>query len=454
MFSYIENYYGSNTTQAKTDKEKILQVIGTEWGGSCFGIASVTLFDKLGKVDFDRNCAINATSMSTVGRPISYTSTVESAINYYQLLHYIYAFSFMYEKFLNALPSGMETTYQYIHDNGVTPFAYFWQKQVDGTMKTYGHAFLITDISKEISGSSTIYHVTALDPNHQQNGLIEHTITSSGSYVFLQETQPNGSTLTRQLTKLYFYPKESCDFLDNFDIDGDHNNQKYLINSPLPNSAAGIDINSNQTSYTQTSMDSFSPYEIATIRVPYVEFIISNSSGETLVCDGVNLGGSMEVLSQIAIPNGEFAPADLIITVRNSSSFSFINQNNDYVYFGVSSPFGFSSISGYGITTAIANLSETVLSVEGTGMAYSAWIETGLPGYEYFYIRGENNTDFDLSVDNQNIVLNGLSGVQNCGFSSSDFIITEVPPTIFSGGNYIDLSAISREGTVQVDSKP
>ena len=98
------------------------------------------------------------------------------------------------------------------------------------------------------------------------------------------------------------------------------------------------------------------------------------------------------------IPNGPDFPADLLITVKNDNSFLFTPMTSGATYFSVSSPNGFSSISGSGIVSASIDFVDNTLLVDGTNMQFSAWIETFIPENEYFYIKGNNSGDFSISV--------------------------------------------------------
>ena len=161
LYNCIDNYYGpTQTALATKDKELIKGKIGENWGGSCFGYSMVLFFDKLGKIDFNKNFGNNAATMSNVGLPKDNIATTECAINYYQLLYSISDFQDNHrQRFTTLLGTAVANLFSYCKDYGSLPFSFFWNKNGE----TCGHTVILTSITR--NSDKTRYELTYIDPN-------------------------------------------------------------------------------------------------------------------------------------------------------------------------------------------------------------------------------------------------------------------------------------------------
>lgn len=446
LFSCIDAYYGSNNSDTASEVKRAIRAeVGTTFKGSCFGMIITMLYDKIGKIDFNTNCANNASSMSTVGIPHYNSATVESAINYYQEVHYVTGFNYLV--YDDSLLSGIEAIREYVANHGVTPIAYYWADYDDNTSP--GHAILVTDITR--SASNMEYYLTVLDPNKLQSGALQYTVFSDGVFLFIRETGSYGTTTTKQLTKLYCYTKESCDFLDHFDIDGAHNNQNIFTESTTSNNDS---VSTETSTYSSTNNVINHLTGTVRIRVPFSQFTITSGSGDTLYCNGTSLSGSMKVLESTMVPNGPDLPCTLLITVKASDIFEFENISSEYSYFSVSSPNGFGCVSGEGLDKVTMNFETNTLTTEGSDQLFSAWLETGFSGYEFFYIEGSSETEFSVAANNETVEITGLVGTQKCGFSDANSLIADTSLLQFTGNNVLDMTEIADSDCLQFANNP
>lgn len=433
LLNSIDNYYGESRAEtADNDKDTMRTKIGSPFRGSCFGITMCTYFDKIGKIDFNTNMGEGANSMSTVGIPKDNIETVESAINYYQFLHSITDFNSRYISYTSNLPTAFDLVYNHVDLYGATPFAYYY---LNSSNSSVGHAILITRITHNVN--KTIYTVHAFDPN--STSLVTRTIFVVDGGLILSSSGNIDDENNKELTRIIYYPNSSCNFFDYFDLDGAHNNLNIL---EAESSSGAMDSNVDSID-AEVHSNSLDISDAAVLRIPYVPFIITSSSGETLSCDGLSFTGTMEVTNMTVIPNGPDFPADLLITVKNDNSFLFTPMTSGATYFSVSSPNGFSSISGSGIVSASIDFVDNTLLVDGTNMQFSAWIETFIPENEYFYIKGNNSGDFSISVEAKKINTDGLFGVLECGFSSENELTATTASIPFSENMVLDYAEIN-----------
>lgn len=86
----LNAYYG--TKKGYLHWRKLNGILNEEWTGSCFGLASTALLDKLGKVEIRKNYGNNVTTLWDVSSPID-NLALRSVINYYfvsQCIPFIY----------------------------------------------------------------------------------------------------------------------------------------------------------------------------------------------------------------------------------------------------------------------------------------------------------------------------------------------------------------------------
>lgn len=436
LYSCIDNYYGDDVISAAADKAIIKAKVGTTWRGSCFGYTLCTFLDKIGKIDFNKTIANNATHMSTVGIPKNNVATIESAINYYQFLHSV---SRLEDAFIEhysgySLAFGIESTYLYFQEYGAVPFSYFWTSGGE----SHGHTVLLTNITRNSAG--TQYTLSVINPNSEDHSSPEQEIiTINGGNVYYSGTK---------LSSIECYPISAIHLLDHFDLDGDHNNVNYTMTSGT-NSSSTTPVNTTTNSQSVTLKASELPtLETTTLLLPFSKFKITNAEGKMLAFDGNSLTGDLKILDTREMPNGPDHPSTLILTVERSSSFEYHNLSNKSTIFSVITPNFFSRISGDNIESVTIDSSQKTLSAAGRDMIYSLWLDTGIAGYEHFYLEGQNSTAFSLCTLDQNISFDNLEGPQKFGFSDQNSISAATTQLNFCDGCIMDLSELSNSNSV------
>ncbi len=405
--SCIDQYYGSSTAAATRSKDSIRSDFwGQKSDGSCFGYTFTTLFDKTGKIDFNKNFGKNAATMNSVGRPFNNAATVESAINYYQAIQYISDFPLTYNSYGKYNSSNAANDlYQTFRKYGPTPLGIVWN--VNGT--EYAHMILVTNVTKR---GAILFDIAYIDPD-DLNGYTPSTET-------LIATTDAATFLGAPVEQLGVFTPTSTNWFDNFDLDGDYNNSHYI---PINSSVAEI---SNSTEYMSdsatpaTSLPALA--ETATLIVSGTKFQLTNASGEVLSFDGQDFSGSMSVFSNRVIFSGLSIPCSMVIEIPKSDYYEYVNLSDGYASFSIVSNNALGKVSGTGIHSVMFDAAKSSISVDGKDIDFSLCLRTNIQQFEYFYLNGQNNLPFMIGVDDSAITTAGLSGTMECGYA---------PPTSF-----------------------
>ena len=193
--------------------------------------------------------------------------------------------------------------------------------------------------------------------------------------------------------------------------------------------------------------------ETATVSMVSHRFSITNAAGETLECDGAVFSGTMQILEQKLIPNGDNYPAGLLLTVKQSDSFTYTNLSGSDADVCVTAGNGFASVTGAGITGVKLDLANKALTVSGERLSYTAWLKVGIPGYEYFYLKGTNAAAFSIAAEGETVATHGLTGQQTCGFADVDSPQANTASLTFGEESRLDLSKLSETGKLQFSTE-
>lgn len=436
----INNYYrdtGGSESLATGDIRIIKSKVASKWKGSCLGMTMSVLLDKMGKIDFNRNFGNNAATMSAVAIPKNNVSTVESAINFYQLIQYT-EINTEYDGgaqiYGTSISNKVDYIYKYFKDYGPCPFSYYWQDEDEnGDECTKGHSVLLTDIS--FNSAANEYTLRIIDPNKV---LTPRTakITFSGKTATYSLSDTNYSI---KLDDVGAYLKYDLSLYNYFDLDGAYNNTDYT----KINCTAG----DSEIEELTTIIDNEAVQTI-TLCLPFTAFQLVNAEGETLICDGQGLDGTMPVIDTRIVPTGVDAPADLILKVNKSDMLTYNNSSLSYTSFCVISDDRFASVSGEGIDNVIFTNTDNTLTVEGKSITYSVWLWTKSSDYD-FYISGTSNGAFMLTADDDMITTTGLFGEYECGFSRTNSLDMIEAKSNLREGSSLDLSSINN-GQVKI----
>jgi hypothetical protein len=246
-----------------------------------------------------------------------------------------------------------------------------------------------------------------------------------------------------ELTALRYFPAEAIHLLDNFDLDGDYNNEDHLLTATVMSNNTRV-----LSEQTENTTGNAHENQTATLCLPYSPFRITNAAGQTLTFDERGLHGNMRIHKQEIIPTSPTSTADLVLTVDLSESFEYENFSAGHTSFCVTSSAGFGSVSGKGINRVSVDTNKKSIEVDGTNMEYCIWLDTGIKGYEHFYLKGTNSTAFSIAAKEQKVCSYGIVGEQECGFATRDQVSASTTTQVFKTESSLELSVLGETGGV------
>lgn len=452
LISCINNYYGSSRADTATRDIDTLrsEFIGKEFGGSCLGYTLCTLFDKNGKIDFNKNFGKNSATMNSVGRPYSNAATVESAINYYQSIQYLtdhYSQLTICDTRSNCGSAG-NTIYHNYSKYGATPIAIIMQ---DGLTLT-GHEVLVVNVVKSYdSNGYANYDISYIDPNYLNGYVPEHLYLKANEGLSFEN---------KPVVEFWVFTPSTLNWYDGFDLDGNYNSSHYI---PVSSSTTAETFNASTTFDTPIdTRTSDNAAQTATLVIPATEFQLINASGDTLIFDGTSLQGSMHVFSKRMILRGLDSPCSLVIDVPKSDYYEYVNLSEANAEFSIITDDSMGSISGSGIHTVIFDAVKNTLSVDGVDVNFSLCLRTNIPQFEYFYLNAQSSHSFAVGVEDSAVTTEGLSGAIDCGYAPPSSLTPETTSLMLFENCSIDFSdaangylhIITDDGTVADSTIP
>ena len=437
--SCIDQLYGSDTARAASDKNALRDFIGKEWKGSCLGYVLTTLFDKNGKTDTNKNFGKNSDTMNAVGKPFSNAASIESAINYYQVIQRFAAFRAKIDIYGETnFANGLNALYQNYLSYGPMPFGVVLRDNADHT-KTWGHAFLVLKVVKK---SNTSYDIYVIDPNNINNYepiCLPLDITSDTQFY------------DHPLVYLYVFSNSTLNWFDNFDLDGDYNTSHYIpVNYSSPTEASNVEVDITAEEHLENATAATDTSEIATLIVPATEFQLTNASGETLHFDGQTFSGTMEIFSTYYTLNGMSAPCSMILEIPKSDSYEYTGFSEADTSFSIIADGTMGKVSGSGIRTILFDAVKNDLYVDGNEMEFSLCLRTNIPNFEYFYLDGSNSTSFSIGVEGLKVIANGLAGTMEGGYAPETSLIPVTAPLTLTEASAIDFSDAATNGQIRI----
>lgn len=432
LTSIIYSRYSSNEAQ---DIINDLSQKMTDSGGNCSGISFANYFDAIGRIDFNWATAGNAypTMNSITSKSIG---NVRYGISLYQLLMNVAA-DFRTD-FSNPTEAALTQIKTNIEKHGPVLFNYFWKNANNDTV---GHALIVTKIVKV---NSSQYKLTTIDPNNIDNVSVKtFSLTSSGMYY--------GSL---QLTTIGYFSATDVNEIAFLDIDGRYNNHSlsgttrataqgtFFVGKDYP---AQRDNDAGNSSEVETSSESnFDNKMIVT--VPAQDFTLKTDSGKTLsYCDN-ELSGSISVLSNKLIENGdEVAFLRLILGIDETLEFISNSKDTDIT---VTSNTINSRVSTKGAGSIRISANETV--VTGDNAEYAVLTSTGLSHNRFVCISGTiQNTLTIQNVDNTLSVANS-AGKNEISFFGS-YMQQSNPVVFYPTASYSVLGYDSEDSSFAVE---
>ena len=266
----------------------------SEWGGSCYGMASTVLLHKSGQVNM-RNFASGTTLWDFV--PPKSNAALESAVNYYMISQNIphlrptnnksgtSEFSNGLQQIVNDAKAGKSTFFCY----------YFSQNG-----KQVGHAIVIVGYKDSFDGVHTLLAYDNRYPNRDTNIVISANYDTCAVDGDVRENVSGFEAITNMSR------------FDAIDIDGPNNVKNYVIpQSSQTQSVAGTEIRFQAT-----------PDDLT----------ITNANGQSLIYDAEtgDVSGNMQILRSSFLVNstadGSSAPVTFVYEVANSNQFQFDAQ--------------------------------------------------------------------------------------------------------------------------------
>ena len=150
---YINSNYYNKLLQGlnNTEKQRVIEGVSEAWGGSCYGMASLSILGSYNIIDPSVYTS-GAHSINEISSPPS--SDVKSLINYYYALQFT---DQIYQKTLTAIYQSEEEKIKRLlkclEDGSPTLFTYFWGEYnpISQRYDTHGHAIVAYDV-KNVSG--------------------------------------------------------------------------------------------------------------------------------------------------------------------------------------------------------------------------------------------------------------------------------------------------------------
>jgi uncharacterized repeat protein (TIGR02543 family) len=159
LVSYVREMYRNNPYAANTTINNLQAMRAESWGGSCYGMAVVTILDKLDTLRFNETFDSGAATMSQVTPP-SRSNIVKSAINYYYLSQAIpYVSNYknkLYKNLYSDWKTGLKQLVAMAQEGQPILFGYFFEDE-EGS---HGHAIVIKGYEKAADGT---HHIIAYD---------------------------------------------------------------------------------------------------------------------------------------------------------------------------------------------------------------------------------------------------------------------------------------------------
>ena len=286
LCNYVRNIYEDQDFASAQINKLQNQRKNVEWYGSCFGMSLTAIFNKTGKIDFNKRYGSGAASMSAVAAP-NKSAAVRSAINYYQLSQHISAFNTpMHDIGDRPWLSQMRGLIDDAKNNKLILFEY------KSPQLSSGHAIVIVGYSAADDGSHTLI---AYD-NRYAGQYININVSSDlkKCTLILPDTKEDVSSFAYRSDFSYF---------DMIDIDGPNNDMRLSDEKYNMNSCTLVTFNSSGA------------------------VTVKNSKGQTLTYKDGEFSGDMEILSKSMIvrstADGSPAPEIITVNVKESDTFTF-----------------------------------------------------------------------------------------------------------------------------------
>lgn len=362
------------------------------WEGSCHGISTTIVLDRVGKLAFNENVTEDVDKMwdipspNAISNPKLYTATAtawdtgepitislaESIINYYQCSQYITRSIECIDK--NSNQELVETQ----HKNGMGAIGFSKHAVVLTGQPEYAELSYETQVSDGNGGylfeHLDGYAIQILDCNDPGDMSQHIFITTDFEQVYhVHNLYESENTFTDRLFHYQYYPIDSLDILD---IDGDNN------------------VLSNDSSFdAKNTKESENTYLFAK---SVDSFVVTNTKGEKLIYLDSKFSGNMEMISMKYIYSGSDELPEMMICVPNSSQFTFTTEANDASFY-VAGNGVYAGAEGTGMNKVVVKTTD--ISVSGTNMDVKVSSSYGCASNEFIIIEAQNESLVTVGAD-------------------------------------------------------
>ena len=344
------------------------------WGGACFGMSASVVFDKKGFVDINGNYSNFNTIHEFPGNALA-GSSLESAINFYQLSQYAPRIRAQWEHVTSPILSMIIDAYNAVINNkGIAVMTYTWPT-LPGVY--YRHAVVVYDAY--ISNGKYVFKV--YDPN-RPGGYVEMRIAGGGATTFVPHNggDPIPSANLRDINVITDLSDYSL-----IDIDGPWNNNTAATTSaPMPNQQEAV---SGDVCYIYAQLSG--------------EFSITTKEGQRLYWDGQTLSSGDCDYYLIA----KTGPAEICIAAPNSEEYTIQCMTEGMESkFSFAGPDSYIRFSGSGIEGAAVNCKDEVVDLLGGEMDCQVVLADSVKKTLLYGIQGTSTekTSVSLCTDDNN----------------------------------------------------
>jgi uncharacterized repeat protein (TIGR02543 family) len=402
LTSCIRSYY--STSNANTIIGWLTAARSESWKGSCYGMAMTAILDKKNMIGLNENFDPGAANLWQVDKPKD-NSNVQSAINYYQISQStptgftrpatVWSYASNYAASLQSLVNEAKA-------GKLIEFSYF----IDGWG---GHAIVIVGYRAGANGSHDL-----ITWNNWYNDFRDIVNISSDYKTCTWQGQTiDGVEWLSDFTNL-----------NRIDIDGSGNNMVYGATA-----GGSVDLATTQVKLPMGSSISITNEEGQSI-------YYNSSTGEFL--------GDIAVLSEHMVVNSTVedgvAPADIIIEIPNSSTFTIDTEGGMDV--SLVNADIYAAASSADANELIVSNAEGVYLLGELDMEYTISCSVNSPTADSVTVFGAANGNVSLTYKGDDVVIDGAYGQTTVtAYSSSadeatgDFIYAQEDKTFNASAN-------------------
>lgn len=370
LCNYVRNIYEDQDIASTEINNLQYQRKNVEWDGSCFGMSLTAIFNKTGKIDFNKRYGSGAASMSAVAAP-NKSAAVRSAINYYQLSQHISAFNTpMHDIGDRPWLSQMRGLIDDAKNNKLILFEY------KSPQLSSGHAIVIVGYSAADDGSHTLI---AYD-NRYAGQYININVSSDlkKCTLILPDTKEDVSSFAYRSDFSYF---------DMIDIDGPNNDMRLSDEKYNMNSCTLVTFNSSGA------------------------VTVKNSKGQTLTYKDGEFSGDMEILSKSMIvrstADGSPAPEIITVNVKESDTFTFEGTDKN-LNVSLTSKNIFANVETTADNVVISE--NEGIHASGNDISFNGSLSLNNSVCDMLEFGGQASGDVKMTYSGDGIIVDGASG--------------------------------------------